>query len=97
VTVESLLNDRQVLYFVKSKTCAACAAAEPEFLAFERKHPALTTLSIDAEGPLPDRFGFKIKATPTYVFRRGAEAVMIAGAMKVRDIESWLKKLGASL
>jgi hypothetical protein len=94
---DSFLADRQVLYFIRSSTCEACKVAEPEFVAFERKHPTVMTLKLDAEGPLPERLGLKVKATPTYAYRRGNEAVMIAGAMKVRDIESWLKKLGATL
>lgn len=93
----SLLADREVLYVFMSGTCEACAAADPEVTAFERKHPGVMTLRLSADGPLPERLGIKIVATPTYAFRRGDTAAVRAGALRAKDIESWLRKLGATL
>ena len=94
---ESFLTDREILYLIRSSSCEACKVAEPEFTEFERKHPMVITLRLDAAGPLPERLGLKVKATPTYAFRRGDEAAVRVGVMKAKELETWLKKMDARL
>lgn len=93
---DSFLAERQALYFVYQRGCAACEAAEPELLAFERKFPTLLVLRLDANGPFGDRFG-RVKATPTFVFQRGDQAIIRVGAVKAKELESWIKKAGGVL
>lgn len=93
----SLIAEREVLYFFRQPNCAACAAAEPQLDAFEGKHPSVTIMRLDASGPFPERLGIKIKATPTYLFRRGGEGRMRAGMLSVKELETWLKSMEASL
>lgn len=95
--VESFLADREVLYFLKQDDCEACAAAKPELDKFAVKHPGMMILVLDANGPHPDRLGLKIKATPTYFFRRGDEGITREGTMKEKEIERWIKKAGGEL
>ena len=96
--VESLLADREVLFFVHSRGCEACAVAQPELDRFMSKHPAMTVLALDAEGPLPAQLGLgKIRATPTYFLRRAEGVAKIEGALRAADLEKWLKKLGSGL
>lgn len=95
--VESLLRGREVLYIAKQDGCQACAVADAELAIFERAHPSVMVLRIDANGPIPARLGMSIKATPTWLFRRDNEGVMKVGAMKAKEIEKWLKSLGAQL
>lgn len=97
MTIESLIDSREVLYFVKQEGCEACAEAEPELAKFETKHPTVMILRIDANGPFPARLGLKLRATPTYLFRRGTEAVAKVGMLKVAEIEKWMKSLGGAL
>ena len=95
-TPASLIADREVLYFIYGDGCAACEAAKPEFETFMSKHPRLMSLTINAAGPHPERLGLKVKATPTYFFRRGQEGVVYVGVMRATEIERWLKKLGST-
>lgn len=95
--VESLLESVEVLYFVKQEGCPACEAAAPELARFMAAHPRVTVITIDANGPFPERLGLKLKATPTYFFKRGNEGAAVAGAMKMKDLERWVKKIGGTL
>lgn len=92
--MESLIADREVLYFASARGCPACEAAAPELDRFMRKHPELIVLTIDAEGPFPERLGLTIKATPTYALAVGGQVVgAVHGAMRVADIEKWLRRV----
>jgi len=91
--VESALATREVLYVFTAGNCPACAEALPELEKFVEKHPSLQVLRLDAGGPFPQRIGVKIKATPTYVFRRGEGMASIAGALKASELEKWLRQL----
>jgi len=93
----SIDQDMEVVYFVHAAGCQACEATAPEIDKFEAKHPRTMVLRIDAAGPLPGILGLKVKATPMFAFRRGAEMVTWVGATKEKEIESRLKKLGARL
>jgi thiol-disulfide isomerase/thioredoxin len=94
----SILTEREILYLLKQDGCEACAAALPEFDRFLAKHPSVTALVYDANGPFAAQLGVKIRSTPTYVFRRGGEVVKIAeGALRLADLERAMKKLGAQL
>lgn len=95
--IESLIAGRMVIYFFRMDGCQACEAAAPELDKFMAKHPDLTVVRLDANGPFPERLGIKLKATPTYVFKLGAEGRMKAGMMKAAEIERWLKSMGVSL
>lgn len=97
MTIESLLRGREILYIAKAAGCAACMAAETELQTFERAHPSMMILRIDANGPLPERLGLSVKATPTYLFRRDNEGVTKVGMLKAKELEKWLKSLGANL
>ena len=96
--VESLIADREVLYFMKQDGCPACEAGATELSKFMSKHPAVTVLSIDVDGPYPGRLGVKrIPGTPFYLFRRGNEGVTKIGVLKVAELERWLKSLRATI
>lgn len=95
--IEGVLADREILYFVHEDGCAACAAARPELEKFISKHPAAMVLSIEARGPFPERLGVKIRATPTYLFRKGDGLVKLEGALRCTDIEKLIKKAGGHL
>lgn len=97
MAIESLLRGREILYLVRQEGCAACAAAEVELAAFERAHPAVMVIRVDANGPLPARLGLNVKATPTWLFRRDAEGVVKVGVLKAKEIEKWLRSLEAQL
>jgi hypothetical protein len=92
-----LLDDREALYFFFGRGCAACEVASGELDRFETKHPAVMVVRFDAAGPYPERFGVTVKATPTWMFRRGAEGITRVGVLKVSEIEAWLKKMRARL
>jgi hypothetical protein len=92
-----LLDDRETLYFFFAHGCAACEAAALELDRFEVKHHAVMVLRLDAAGPYPERFGVAVKATPMWGFRRGQGMVTRVGALKVAELEAWLKKLEARL
>jgi hypothetical protein len=97
VTIESLLRGREILYIAKAAGCAACMAAETELQTFERAHPSMMILRIDANGPLPERLGLSVKATPTYAFRRDNDMIVRVGVLKSKEIERWLRSLKANL
>jgi thiol-disulfide isomerase/thioredoxin len=92
--LESLLADREVLYYFHQAGCEACAAAAPELARFESKHPSLTVIKLDANGPYPGSLGIKLKATPTYALRHGEGIYTIEGALKATDLDRWIKKIG---
>ncbi len=93
----TLLADREVLYIFRAVGCPACEAAIPEVYRFMESHPAATVLILDAGGPYPAQLGIKIKATPTYVFRRGDQGESFTGVMKASEIERWIKRNGGAL
>lgn len=95
--IESFLAGREVLYVFKQDGCPACEAAAPELAKFTAKHPTVTVLTLDANGPFAERLGVKVKATPTYVFRHGNDAVTRAGAMKLGELEKWIRGAGGAL
>jgi hypothetical protein len=95
--IPSVLADREILYFLFEDGCEACAAARPELQKFISKHPTSIVLEIRASGPWPAAFGMKVKVTPTYVFRHGAEMTKTEGAMRATDIEKWIRKIGGAL
>lgn len=87
----------EVLYVVFAAGCEACEVTRPEVDRFVAHHPRTMVLRVDANGPLPAQMGLKVKATPMFAFRRGAEMVTWVGAMKEKEIESRLRKLEAQL
>jgi thiol-disulfide isomerase/thioredoxin len=95
--VESLVADRQTLYFFYSRGCGACEVADPLVDAFAKRHPSIIVLKLDASGGFPARLGLEIKATPTYMFRVGQDGRVKTGAMKVAEIEKWVKSIGGVL
>jgi hypothetical protein len=92
----SFLNDLETLYFVFQAGCEACEAAEADLRAFEARHPTVQVLRLNAWGPYPERIGLKVKATPTYLFRRGEQGAVREGVLAVADLEAWLGSLGAT-
>ena len=97
MTALNLVADRQILYFFFGRGCGACEAAEPFLDEFERKHPSIIVLRLDASGTFPAHLGLEIKATPTYLFRVGQDGRVKAGVMKTAEIERWIKSLGGNL
>jgi len=95
--IDSILSKTETLFFIRMDGCEACEAAMPEVDKFTSKHPRTMVLTIDANGPIPDQLGVNVRATPTWVFRRGQDAVVKVGFMKVTEIEKWIKHLGGTL
>ena len=89
----AVLEDREILYFFKMEGCPACHIAEPEVNKYSTAHPEITVLVLRADGPFPSTLGVNIKATPTYVFRRGNDMAVTTGMLKVKELERWIKKL----
>jgi hypothetical protein len=89
----------EVLYFLYGQGCEACAAAEPELVAFMDRHPRLLVLRLDAMGTPAARLGIPIKATPTYVYRRGREGATAShiGLLTAKELDKWVKKAAATL
>lgn len=90
--VESALSSREIIYFVFGDGCAACEAAAPEIEKFMLAHPGMLVLRINASGPILEKLGIKIKATPTYLYRRGNEIAAHVGMLTKPQIEKWLKQ-----
>jgi hypothetical protein len=79
------------LIFVFSPGCDASEAAAPELDKFARENPRMMILRIQADGPYVDRLiGKRVRATPTYVFRRGGRGIVHEGMMKSKDLTRWL-------
>lgn len=95
--IESVIAGREVLYVCKAEGCSACEVAELELQKFERRHPTVVVLRLDAMGPIPESLGLKVKATPTYLFRRGGEGVVRSGVLKMGELEKWIRSSGGVL
>lgn len=91
----SILAEREILYFFRMDGCAACSLAEPELARFMAKNPTMTVLTFSAAGPYPEQLGVKIRATPTYALRLGDRMFKTEGALKLSDLERWIKKVRA--
>jgi hypothetical protein len=87
----------EMLVFAYQRGCAACEASEAELTVFEQAHPRVTVIRIDAFGPFPPVYGLKIRETPTWLFRRDGEGVVRSGFLKAKELERWVKSLGAVL
>ena len=94
---ESILADREILYFFRQDGCGACEAATPELAKYMTKHPTMQVLTLDAAGPYPAAIGVKVKATPTYAYRHGAALVVVEGAMRVGELEKWIKRINTEI
>jgi hypothetical protein len=80
------------LYFVSAPGCAACEAAEPELSRFEQDHPFAMVVRLRADGLLVERLGFKIRATPTYVWHEvGEKAEVHEGLLKAKELDAWFR------
>lgn len=79
------------LVFVYMDGCAACEEAMPEVDAFAAA-TTIPVVRIRADGPLVPRLlgRMKIKATPTYVYRRNGRGVSHEGAMNAKEIGGWI-------
>lgn len=72
--------------------CAACEAAIPEFEAWRAGHPTDMALLLSASGPYPERWGLKVKETPTYALVENSKVLAkYVGAMKSKQIERWVQ------
>jgi thioredoxin-like negative regulator of GroEL len=84
------------LIFVYMPGCEACEEAEPELETFVKAHPRMMVLRVRADGPFPAQLGLKkIKATPTYVYRRGRDATMFEGGLTAKQIEKWIGEINS--
>lgn len=83
------------LIFIFANGCGACEAAMPELDKFMAANPRLMVTKIEANGPFVERLtGIRrVEATPMYVYRRGNEGVVKVGAMKVKDLDRWLRRI----
>jgi hypothetical protein len=82
------------LVFVHMPGCGACEEAMPELAKFESASGMLI-MRIRADGPLVERLlGRKrIKATPTYVFRRAGQGYTHEGMMDAKAIAKWIETI----
>jgi thiol-disulfide isomerase/thioredoxin len=83
------------LVFVYQEGCGACEEAAPELDAFAAKNPTLMIMKIRADGPnvTPLLGTTKIRATPTYVYRRGGRGIMKEGAMTAKELAKWIEAI----
>lgn len=79
------------LVFVYMPGCEACEAAMPELDKFASSNPNTMIVRVRADGPMVDRLvGKRVKATPTYVYRRGREGFTHEGMMTAKAIHQWI-------
>ena len=79
-------------YFLFQAGCAACEEAEPHLDRYLTAHPRDMAVKLSADGPFAERIGVKIRATPTYVYIRGAQIVVHEGALDEAELGAWLAK-----
>jgi hypothetical protein len=87
----------RVLYFIYQHGCAACAEAEPVFDAAIRKLPLVMALKLDANGPHVAGLPFKVRATPTWLFRLGDQAAVREGVITETEVLAWIAKVESDL
>jgi thiol-disulfide isomerase/thioredoxin len=85
------------LIFFFGEGCEACAAAEPALDAYLKEHPRLSSLRIKAGGPLEEKFGIEVKATPTYLYRMGAQGTVHEGMLTAAQLTKWIKQADLQL
>jgi thiol-disulfide isomerase/thioredoxin len=81
----------EVLYFFYADGCHACAKAKPEWQKFKDRNPRIMAVELDALGTTADNLGVEIRATPSYLLKRGSEGELKAGILTCKQLESWLK------
>jgi hypothetical protein len=87
----SYAHHLKTIYFVYQNGCVACEAATPELDAFLRRHPDVLSVRLEVNGIVTARLEVAVRATPTYILKRGDGAMKIhAGALTAKEIEKWI-------
>ncbi len=72
--------------------CGPCKVMAPQFASAAAQMPDVRFIKVDSDAAPQASARYAIRSIPTMIlFRKGAEAARLSGAMSAKDLLSWLR------